>query len=109
MPTSESTDILLELTSAVGPATAWFARRLFEQATHEACQQCLDLLCFARWFTPARVERAVLRLMDYGVQDADSLRLLLEHDLDSLIDRSDAELDGQLRLGFTGTDPSHQT
>ncbi len=92
---------VLALISAVGPATGDLARRLFEQAVGEACQRCLDVLCYARWFTPTRVERAALRLMDYGIHDVAALRFLLEQELDGLVHRRDAELDGQLHLGFT--------
>jgi hypothetical protein len=100
---------VLALTEAIGPATAFLARRLFDQANREACQRCLDLLCCARSFTPTRVERAALRLMDYGVQDVAALRFLLEHELDALVHREDTELDGQLGLGLTGAESSQQT
>jgi hypothetical protein len=100
---------VLALTEALGPATAYLARRLFEQATRDACQRCLDLLCYARSFTPMRVERAALRLMDYGVQDVAALRFLLEHELDVLVHRADTELDGQLGLDFTGAESSQRT
>ncbi len=94
---------LLALTEAVGPATACLARRLIDSAIRDACQRCLHLLSYARWFTPARVERAALRLIAHGLEDLQSLRFLLEHDLDGLVGRTDAELDGQLRLGLTQT------
>jgi len=102
-------DTLLAITEAVGPATAYLARRLFEQAAREACQRCLDLISYARSFTSARVERAAIRLLDHGLDDAASLRFVLENDLDALADRPDAELDGQLRLGFGADGASHRT
>lgn len=109
MPRQDPQQTVLAIISAVGPATGDLARRLFEQATHEASQRCLDVLCYARWFTPARVERAALRLMDYGVHDVAALRFLLEQELDGLFVRPDAELDGQLHLGFTAEEmSSHQ-
>lgn len=77
--------------------------------TQDACLRCLDLLCFARSFTPTRVERAALRLMDYGVQDVAALRFLLEHELDVLVLRADTEFDGQLGLGLTGAESSQRT
>jgi len=101
-------DTLLAITEAVGPATAYLARRLFEQTEREACQRCLDLISYARSFTPARVERAALRLLDHGLDDTASLRFVLEHDLDALADRPDTELDGQLRLGFDFGESSHE-
>jgi hypothetical protein len=100
---------VLALTEAVGPATAYLARQLFEQATRDACHCCLDLLRYARSFTPMRVERAALRLMDYGVQDVAALRFLLEHELDVLVHRADTEVDGQLGLGLTGAESSQRT
>jgi len=109
MPQQDPKQTVLAIISAVGPATGDLARRLFEQALCEAYQRCLDVLCYARWFTPARVERAALRLMDHGVHDVAALRFLLEYELDGLVDRRDAELNGQLSLGFTaGEMPSHQ-
>lgn len=101
MPQQDPQQTVLAIISAVGPATGDLARRQFEQAMHEACQRCLDVLCYARWFTPVRVEQAALRLMDYGLHDVAALRFLLEQELDGLLVRRDAELDGQLRLGFT--------
>ncbi len=100
---------LLALTEAIGPATACLARRLIDSAIQDACQRCLHLLSYARWFTPARVERAALRLIANGLQDLESLRFLLEHDLDRLVGCIDADFDGQLPLGLTHTDRSHGT
>jgi hypothetical protein len=94
-------DTVLAITEAVGPATAYLARRLFDQAAREASQSCLDLLRYARSFTPTRVERAALRLIDYGALDVASLRFILEQELDVLAGRADAELDGQLLLGLS--------
>ncbi len=105
----EPRQTVLSLTAAIGPATALLAQRLIESASREACQSCLDLLTYARWFTPPRVERAALRLMDYGIHDVASLRFLLEHDLDTLVGRTDVEFDGQLLLRFTDADQSHRT
>jgi hypothetical protein len=100
---------LLAITQAVGPATALLARRLFEQALQEACLRCLDLLCYARWFTPARVEHAALRLIDHGVHDVASLRLVLEDGLEMLRDGAGVELDGQLLLDFAANHQSRRT
>ena len=100
---------LLCLTEVIGPATACLARRLIESATRDACQRCISLLCYARWFTPVRVERAALRLLDHGLEDLEALRFLLEHDLDTLVGRVDAELDGQLLLALPGVARSHRT
>ena len=61
---------------------------------------------YARSFTAPRVERAALRLLDYGIQDLDALRFLLEHDLDVLVGRIDVDFDGQLRLNLTADDSS---
>jgi hypothetical protein len=97
---------LLAITEAVGSAAAFLARRLLEQTAREASQRCLDLLWYARSFTPTRVERAALRLQDYGIQDLDALRFLLEHDLDGLVGCIDVDFDGQLRLNLTADDPS---
>ena len=63
-------DTLLAITEAVGPPTAYLARRLFEQAAREACQRCLPLLSYARSFSALRVERAAIRLIDHGIEDA---------------------------------------
>jgi len=104
----EQHQTILALTRAVGPATAYFARQPFDQANREACQPCLDLLCYARSFTPARVERAALRLMDYGNHDVVALRFLLGHDLDVLVHRAHTQLDGQLSLDLTGTESSRK-
>ena len=109
MREQEAYDTVLAITEAVGPATAYLARRLFDQATREACQRCLDLLRYARSFTPTRVERAARRLIDYGALDVASLQFILEHDLDTLVDRPDAEFDGQLRLGLTSDELYHRT
>ena len=100
---------LLGLTEAIGPATAYLAQRLIESATRDACQRCFSLLCYARWFTPVRVERAALRLLDHGLEDLEASRFLLEQDLDALVGRVDAELDGQLLLPLPGLGPSHRT
>jgi hypothetical protein len=97
---------LLAITEAVGPAAAFLARRLLEQAAREASERCRDLLWYARSFTSPRVERAALRLLDYGIQDLDALRFLLEHDLDVLVGRLDVDFDGQLRLDLRVDDPS---
>lgn len=109
MPQEDPHQILLDLTAAVGPATAYLARRLFESATHDACQRCLSLLCYARWFTPVRVERAALRLLEHDVHDPQAMRFLLEQDLDTLVDRVDVELDGQLLLALPGVSWSQRT
>jgi hypothetical protein len=105
----EDHEALFAITEAVGPATAYLARRAFEQAAQEAGQRCLDLLSYARSFTPVRVERAALRLIDHGLDDIASLRFLLEHEMDILVPRPDAEFDGQLRLGLSPADLSHET
>jgi hypothetical protein len=99
---------VLNLTAAIGPATGYLARRLFEAASREACTRCLDLLSYARWFTPSRVEQAAVRLMDYGIYEVVSLRFLLENDLDISAGPSHADLDGQLLLRFTDTDQSQR-
>jgi len=99
---------VLALTQAIGPAAGFLARRLFDQAARDACQHCLDLLSYARSFTPMRVERAALRLMDYGIHDLGALRFLLEQDLDALVLRADADFDGQLPLGLTGAESSQR-
>ena len=104
----EPQQTVLSLTAAIGPATALLAQRLIESASREACLCCLDLLSYARWFTPPRVERAALRLMDYGIPDIASLRFLLVNDLDTLVGGSDIEFDGQLLLRFTDADQSHR-
>jgi hypothetical protein len=109
MPQEDPQQTLLSLTEAIGPATAYLARRLIESATRDACQRCLSLLCYARWFNPLRVERAALRLMDHGPEDLEALRFLLEQDLDTLVGRVDAELDGQLLLALPGVGRSHRT
>jgi len=108
MREQEAYDTVLAITAAVGPATAYLARRLFEQTEREACHRGLDLISYARSFTSARVERAAIRLLDHGLDDAASLRFVLENDLDALADRPDAELDGQLRLGFDFGESSHE-
>jgi len=100
---------VLALTQAIGPAAGFLARQLFDQAARDACQRCLVLLSYARSFTPIRVERAALRLMDYGIHELDALRFLLEHDLDALAPRADAEFDGQLALGIPGAASSQRT
>ena len=109
MPQEDPHQTLLGLTEAVGPATAYLARRLIESATRDACQRCLSLLCHARSFTPLRVERAALRLLDHGLEDLEALRFLLEQDLDTLVARVDAEFDGQLLLALPGVARSHRT
>lgn len=99
---------VLALSESVGPATAYLARRLLEQATREACHRCTDLLCYARRFSPLRVERAAVRLIGHGLEDLRWLQFLLEQDLDGLVDRPDAEVDGQLSLGLAGVGPSNK-
>ena len=95
---------VLQIVSAVGPATGDLARLLIKQAVSEAYQRCLDVLCYARWFTPARVEHASRRLLSHGVHDVGAMRFLLENELDSLLIRHDADLDGQLFLKFDDDD-----
>ena len=109
MHDEEPAQTVLRLTAAIGPATGLLAQRLIITANREACQDCLQLLSYAQWFTPARVERAALRLMDYGIYEVASLRFLLANDLDSLIGCTDKEFDGQLLLRFTDSDQSHRT
>jgi hypothetical protein len=91
---------LADLMQAVGPATAYFAQQLVQSALRDAWHRSLQLLDYGRSFTPVRVERAALRLIQYGVEDVDALRLLLEHDLDTLVGRTDVTFDGQLLFPF---------
>ena len=93
---------LLRLIAAIGPAAGYLAKKLIESASREACSSCLDLLSYANWFTPSRVERAALRLTDYGIYDVPTLRFLLVNDLDGLAGPREADLNGQLLLRLDG-------
>ncbi len=86
------------LTQICAPPLSSSSAKLY-RLVREVPQRCLDLLCCARSFTPTPVERAALRLIDYGALDVASLRFILEQELDALADRADAELDGQHLLG----------
>ena len=92
----------LALASAVGPFTAWLAERLWNHAAQQASWDCLELLSYARRYSPARLEVAVTRMMWYRAEDLASLRLVFAYDLDQLCLRSDGELEGQLELPFKG-------
>jgi len=105
----EAYQTVVQLTAAVGPATGLLARRWMQSVLRDACADCRDLLHYARRFTPARVERAALRLMDYAIQDIASLRFLLDHEIDILVDRNEADLDGQLLLPFVDGQESRRT
>jgi len=107
MREEEPAQTVLRLTAAIGPATGLLAQRLIITANREACQDCLQLLSYAQWFTPARVERAALRLLDYGVHDIAALRFLLANDLDTLVGRVGMEFDGQLLFPFADASQSH--
>lgn len=107
MRDDEPDQVILALTEAVGPATAILARRLIDSSMRDAYQSCLDLLRLAHRFAPPRVERAALRLIDYGVQDVAALRFLLAEGLDSYAGPSDADFDGQLHLRLSDLHGSH--
>lgn len=101
------------LTSLIGPFSAWLAERLQHQAARCAAHACLDLLDFARRYSPPRVEAAIARMMSFNVEDLATLRFLLAHDLDLLCRSHDADLDGQLHLPYDeltlrSTPPSSQ-
>jgi hypothetical protein len=93
-------DSTIALASAVGPFTSWLTQRLWKQAAREASWDCQRLLSLSRSFSSPRLEAAIARLMYYGVEDLESLRFVLEQDLDQTARRDDADLDGQLHLTF---------
>ena len=109
IPEEEPTQTVLQLTAAIGPATGLLAQQWIITANREACQDCLQLLSYPQCFTPARVERAALRLLDYGVQDLAALRFLLVNDLDTLVGRVGMEFDAQLLFAFADVAQSHGT
>ncbi len=94
----DETESLLHEVYAIGPFTAWLAERLTRHAVRQTCWQCRHLLCYARTFSPPRLEAAVACMMSYGVYDIASLRFLLEQDPLPVPRRTDSDLDGQLRL-----------
>lgn len=100
MDQQDTHQTLLRLIGAIGPAAGCLAKKLIESASREACSSCLDLLSYAKWFTPSRVERAALRLTDFGIYDLPTLRFLLVNDLDGLPGPREVDLNGQLLLRF---------
>jgi len=100
MEFQETMDSTIALASAAGPFSSWLARRLWTRAAREASWDCQQLMGLAHSFSSPRLEAAIARLMYYGVEDLESVRFVLEHDLDQAVRRDDADLDGQLHLDF---------
>ena len=84
----------------VGPATALFIEQLWNRAAQEAYWKSLELFEVARWYSPQRVERAIVRLLDDRTAGLDALRFVLVEELDRLSQPPDADLYGQLELPF---------
>ena len=84
----------------VGPATAWFIEGLWDQAVQEAYWQSLEVFQVARCYSPQRVERALIRLLDRRAAGLDALRFVLVEELDRLSGRPDADLYGQIEFPF---------
>ena len=100
MKSQEAMDSMIVLASAVGPFTCWLAQRLWTRAAREASWDCQQLIALAHSFSPPRLEAAIARVMYYGVEDLESVRFILEQDLDQAARRDDADLYGQLHLTF---------
>ena len=100
MPSQDHKESMLALASAIRPFTSLMVQRLWSQAAREASWASQQLLDYARSYSPTRLERAIDRLMSYGVQDLASLRFILEQDLDLVAIRGDADLDSQIHLPF---------
>ena len=97
---------------AVGPATVWLIDRLWNLAAQEAYWQSLEVFQFAAQYSPTRVERAVIRLMDREQAGLNQLRFVLAQELDRLSDCRDADLQGQLTFPFMRsqlTDRTHHS
>jgi hypothetical protein len=84
----------------VGPATAWFIEGLWNQAVQEAYWQSLEVFQLARWYSPQRVERALIRLLHRKAAGLDALHFVLAEELDRLTERPDADLYGQIEFPF---------
>jgi hypothetical protein len=98
MKYQEAMESTIALASAVGPFSSWLAGRLWKRAAREASWDCQQLIALAHSFSSPRLEAAIARLMYYGVEDLESVRFVLEQDLDQAARRDDADLDGQLHL-----------
>jgi hypothetical protein len=91
---------MIQQACTVGPATACFIDRLWDQALQEAYWQSLEVFQVARWHSPQRVERALTRILDRRAAGLDALRFVLVEELDRLSERPDADLYGQIEFPF---------
>jgi hypothetical protein len=100
---------MIQQAYAVGPATVWLIDRLWNLAAQEAYWQSLEVFQFATRYSPTRVERAVLRLMDRVEAGLNQLRFVLARELDRLSEPRDADLQGQLMFPFMRSEPTYRT
>lgn len=97
---------MIQQALAIGPNTLCFVMRLWDRAARHAYWDSLEVFQLARWYSRPRVERAARRLLNRGMQgELQTLRFVLEEELDLLTERRDAELAGQLLLPFRTRNP----
>jgi hypothetical protein len=100
---------MIQQAYAVGPATVWLIDRMWNLAAQEAYWQSLEVFQFTARYSPTRVERAVLRLMDREEAGLNQLRFVLARELDCLSECWDADLQGQLMFPFMRSEPTYRT
>jgi hypothetical protein len=96
----QSPEHMIRQAYGVGPYTAWFIQRLWDQAAFDVYGQSLEVFQYARWYSAERIERAVNRAISHGVEGLEGLRFILEQELDLLSECRDADVSGQLVFPF---------
>ena len=90
--------------STIGPYAAELVEFMWQQAARAVYSDCHLLHCYARRYSPARVEAVIHALIERNVRDLASLRYIIDNNLDcplyDELNSSAIDCDGQQLLPF---------